>query len=119
MRFKVDQNLPIEIADALRAAGHDAATVYEEHLAGTPDPDLAAVIQREARGLVTLDLGFADIRSYPPADYLGLIVMRPSTQDKPHVLEVFDAVVRLLATEPVIGRLWIVEDHRTRIRGST
>lgn len=34
MRFKVDQNLPVELAEALRAAGHDAHTVYEEGLAG-------------------------------------------------------------------------------------
>jgi predicted nuclease of predicted toxin-antitoxin system len=116
VRFKIDQNLPVEIADALRTAGHDAETVYEENLAGTPDPNLATIIQREARGLVTLDLGFADIRTYPPAEYPGLIVMRPSTQDKPHVLHVFDSVVRHLAVEPVIGRLWIVEDHRIRVR---
>lgn len=51
MRFKVDQNLPVEVAVALRAAGHDAHTVYEEQLAGTPDPELGAIIQREGRGL--------------------------------------------------------------------
>jgi predicted nuclease of predicted toxin-antitoxin system len=117
VRFKVDQNLPVEVADALRAAGHDAETAYEEQLAGTPDPQLATVIQREARGLVTLDLGFADIRSYPPRDYQGLIVMRPSTQDKPRVLQVFSAVVPLLEKEPLIGRLWIVEDNRIRTHG--
>jgi predicted nuclease of predicted toxin-antitoxin system len=116
VRFKVDQNLPVEIADALRFVGHDAETVYEENLAGTPDPHLATVIQREARGLVTLDLGFGDIRTYPPSEYLGLIVTRPSTQDTPHVLHVFESVVRHLAVESVVGRLWIVEDHRIRMR---
>lgn len=30
MRFKVDENLPAEIADLLRAAGHDADTVNDE-----------------------------------------------------------------------------------------
>ncbi len=57
MRFKVDQNLPVEIAMALRDAGHDAHTVYDEELAGTPDPELGVIIRGERRGLVTLDLG--------------------------------------------------------------
>ena len=30
MRFKVDENLPIEIADLLRDAGFDAMTVHEQ-----------------------------------------------------------------------------------------
>ena len=88
-RFKVDQNLPVEIAVALRDAGHGAHTVYDEELAGTPDPELGVVIQRERRGLVTLDLGFGDIRNYPPRDYQGIIVLRPSSQDKATVLHLF------------------------------
>ncbi len=32
MRFKVDENLPAEVAEALRALGHDADTVEEEGL---------------------------------------------------------------------------------------
>ena len=116
MRFKVDQNLPVEVAEALRGAGHDAATVYEQQLAGVPDPQLGAIIQREARGLITLDTGFGDIRTYPPHDYQGLVVLRPPSQDKPTVLRLFAAVVSLLEYEPLIGRLWMVEEHRIRTR---
>ena len=93
MRFKVDQNLPVEIAVALREAGHDAHTVYDESLAGIPDPELGVVIQRERRCLVTLDLGFGDIRSYPPRDYLGIIVLRPSSQDKVTVMQLFVSAI--------------------------
>ena len=117
MRFKVDQNLPVEIAVALRDVGHDAHTVYEESLAGTPDPELGVIIQRERRGLVTLDLGFSDIRSYPPRDYQGIIVLRPSSQDKAAVLHLFSSVIALLDDETLIGRLWIVDGRRIRVRG--
>jgi len=37
MKFKIDQNLPIESADLLIAAGHDAITVYQQSLGGAPD----------------------------------------------------------------------------------
>ena len=117
MRFKVDQNLPVEIAVALRDAGHDAHTVYEEALAGTPDPELGAIIQRERRGLVTLDLGFSDIRNYPPRDYQGIIVLRPSSQDKATVVQLFRSAIALLDQESLVGQLWIVDDRRIRVRG--
>lgn len=31
MKFKVDENLPVEIADLLRSAKHDVTTVHESH----------------------------------------------------------------------------------------
>jgi hypothetical protein len=31
MRFKIDENLPIEVAELLRTAGHDALTVFDEN----------------------------------------------------------------------------------------
>lgn len=68
MRFKVDENLPVDVAEVLRKNGHDAATVNDEALSGAPDPDLAALIKRENRALITLDLGFADIRAFPPEE---------------------------------------------------
>jgi len=117
VRFKVDQNLPVEVADALRRAGHDAETIYEEALAGTPDHRLAEIIRVEGRALVTLDKGFGDIRAYPPADYPGLVVLRPQNQDKPTVVRLFAPVVPLLEREALAGRLWIVEEQRIRVRG--
>lgn len=76
MRFKTDENLPEESAAVLREAGHDAHTVREQTLGGHPDDDVAAVCKREQRALVTLDLDFSDIRSYPPEELEGLIVLR-------------------------------------------
>ena len=34
MKFKIDENLPVEAAELLRDAGHDAHTVGEESLTG-------------------------------------------------------------------------------------
>ena len=51
MRFKIDENLPVEAAYSLIAAGHDAATIHDEGLVGYPDPDVAAVCQSERRAL--------------------------------------------------------------------
>jgi hypothetical protein len=58
---------------------------------------------------VPLDLGFADIRTYPPESYSGLIVLRLARQDKLHVLSVFRKMLKAVDREPLEGRLWIVE----------
>jgi predicted nuclease of predicted toxin-antitoxin system len=116
MRFKVDENLPIEVAEVLRAAGHDAATVNDEGIGGAQDPDIASVLRRENRAILTLDVGFADIRLYPPREYPGIVVLRLPRQDKPFVLRVCERLVAPLAQEPLAGRLWIVEVDRIRVR---
>lgn len=115
-RFKVDENLPVEAAEHLRQAGYDAETALDEHLGGSSDADILAACQREARALLTLDTDFADIRAYPPGQYAGLIVLRLKRQDKPHVLEILARLLPVLASEPLAGRLWIVEEERIRIR---
>ena len=116
MRFKVDENLPIEAADLLQQAGHDAVTVPGQGLGGQADPDIASICQREGRALVTLDTDFAGIRAYPPRDFPGLIVLRLKRQDKLHVLESLRHVTSVLSIEPLQCHLWIAEEGRVRIR---
>lgn len=117
MRFKVDENLPQEIADLLRQAQHDAVTVYDQQLAGVQDQEILDVCGKEARALVTLDLDFADIRTYPPQQFRGLIVLRTHYQDKPHLIQVMKGILPLMEREPIDRQLRIVEESRVRIRG--
>lgn len=116
MRFKTDENLPEEFAEILRAAGWDALSVVEQKLGGKMDHQIATICRAESRTLVTLDLGFADIRMYPPAEYPGLIVLRPSGQDKPRVLALANRLAMALREHPIEHELWIVDDRRIRIR---
>ena len=117
LKIKVDENLPAEAAMLLSAAGHDALTVLDQRLGGQSDPKIGAVCQSEGRAIVTLDLDFADIRQYPPADYAGIIVMRLARLDKNSVLAAIRRLESLLKQEQIIGKLWIVDEVRVRIRG--
>ena len=116
MRFKVDENLPVELAEELRLAGYDAVTVAEQKLTGSTDSTLSGVCRSEGRAFVTLDLDFADIRTYPPEEYSGLVVLRLTRQDKLHLLNVIQKVLEVIGSEPLEGRLWIVDEMRIRIR---
>lgn len=116
-RFKIDENLHPDLASFMRQYGHDVVTVWDEGLSGTSDENLAHVCREEGRVLVTLDLDFADIRTYPPEEHQGLIVLRLNSQDRRHVLDVFSRIVPLLEKEALATRLWIVDEQSVRIRG--
>lgn len=117
MQFKIDENLPIEIAELLINAGHNAKTVNEQQLQGVKDPVLIDVCKRENRVLVTLDTDFSDIRAYPPQEFSGIIVLRVGSQAKQHIIKVFQNIISLFQQEPLNQHLWIVEETRIRIRG--
>ena len=103
MRFKLDENLSPMIAGLLREAGHNAATVAEQGLAGAEDPDVASVCLDEGRVLLTLDLDFSDVRAYPPHRYPGLIVLRISSQAPRRQLEVVSRMLPSLSSRSLQG----------------
>jgi predicted nuclease of predicted toxin-antitoxin system len=116
LRFKLDENIPVDAAPVLTAAGYDCHTVYDERLAGAPDGDVARACRDEGRVLVTLDLDFSDVRAYPPGTHPGIIVLRPRTPDRDSTLALVERVVPLFASESPEGCLWIVDAERVRVR---
>jgi predicted nuclease of predicted toxin-antitoxin system len=116
MKFKIDENLHSDTADLLRQHGHHAVTVFDQGLRGHADFDIANICQQESRAIVTLDLDFADIRDYPPGDYDGIIVMRLNDQSRKSALAVLGRIMPLFVSEPLAGRLWIVDEFQVRIR---
>jgi predicted nuclease of predicted toxin-antitoxin system len=116
MKFKTDENIPVEAVDLLRAAGHNAISVFDQSLSGRPDSRIAAICQQEDRVLLTLDTDFSDIRTYRPADYPGLLVLRLPKQSVPEVTRVLRRLLEFLKTNDCGRQLWIVERDRIRTR---
>lgn len=115
MKFKIDENLPIEAALMLENNGHSAETVYSEGIQGCPDPALAVHCRQEKRILITLDVGFSNIVNYPPGTTEGIIVIRIGVLNKGSIIEAIEQLIPNLNMF-VIGDLWIVEKERIRIR---
>jgi predicted nuclease of predicted toxin-antitoxin system len=67
VKFKLDENLPLELVTDLRHLGHDADTVSEENMAGAPDADVLNAAYTAGRILFTLDKGVANVRRIPNA----------------------------------------------------
>jgi hypothetical protein len=66
--------------------------------------------------LVTLDMGFADIRSYLPSEYPGVIVVRSKAQDKETLISLLRRLLLALPGRSPRGQLWAVEADRIRFR---
>ena len=117
-RFKVDENLPVEVAELLFDDGHDATTVYEQQLSGQSDAVVLERCKLEDRALVTLDMGFADVRTYEPIQYGGIVVLRLAKQDKSRALRTIRRALPAFRQETIVGKLWIVDESRIRVRST-
>jgi predicted nuclease of predicted toxin-antitoxin system len=76
LKFKLDENLPADLAVVLNKEGHDAVNVRQEGLSGEDDSVVLKVATEEGRIVLTFDLDFADIRKYPPGSHSGIAVFR-------------------------------------------
>lgn len=117
MKIKIDENLPVDVMELFRSAGHDVESVYSENIQGCPDQVLMMKCREESRALVTLDNDFSDIITYPPDTTEGIIVLRVKEQGKDAVLKVVRNLLPRLAGNFFPGQLWIVEEKRIRVRG--
>jgi predicted nuclease of predicted toxin-antitoxin system len=117
VKFKLDENLSPSLATLFASTGHEAHSVVQQALGGQSDERVIDVCAEEQRALVTLDLDFSNILAYPPATFTGIVVLRLTNQAHVSVEAAIGRVLELLSQEPLLGKLWIVEDHRIRIRG--
>ena len=97
MRAKFDENMPVDAVGLLVGAGWDKSTVHEEHLVGATDRRVIEACQQDRRVLLSLDLDFADIRTYPPEAWSGIVVLRPREPDRDSVLALLVAALPAFA----------------------
>ena len=116
MRGKLDENMPTEAVAVLAAVGWTCDTVFDEALGGAEDPQIAHVCRAEKLVLFSIDLDFADIQVYPPADYEGIVVLRPVVPSRDSILRLLERALPVLTSGWVAHRLWIVEPGRVRFR---
>ena len=95
MHIKVDEDLPRAVTALLVQAGYtETMSVADQRMGGWTDAALWEAVQREGRFLVTADKGFADMRSHPPGEHAGVLLLRP---DADGVQPLIDLLQRVLA----------------------
>ena len=118
MKFKLDENIPVDLARVLSGLGHDVDTVPQEALMGRPDSVVWACAQEAARLLITQDLDFADMRRFAPGTHNGILLVR---LDHPCRRALVDRVGMLFLNEPIEewrGSLVVVTDRKIRVAGA-
>jgi predicted nuclease of predicted toxin-antitoxin system len=119
LRFFTDHCVPNAIIQTLRAAGHEVLILKEHIPPDSDDPIVIAKAQELEAILVSLNGDFADIVTYPPSRYKGIIALQ--VRDHPEVIPaLMQRLMTYLSTHPEMsdyeGQLFVVEAHRIRIR---
>lgn len=114
MRLLVDADLPVSLAQVLRAQGHDVVAVHDLQPPPLPDPAIYRRALEEQRILITRDLDFSNILTFRPNAPAGIIVLRVRALSPPEVAAlVHDALTRL--SEPQLqGAITIIQPGRYR-----
>lgn len=116
MRILLDENLPADLIDVLRALGHDVEHVYSKALSGRPDPDVRALAEAEGRMLVTQDIRFADIREFMPGAHAGFVLVRLKQEGLRAVLAKLRSVFETEDVDSWRGCFVVIGESKVRVR---
>jgi len=118
-RFFADHCVSNAIMQALRAGGHEVVRLREQLRVESPDAVVIAKAQQLDAILLSLNGDFADIVTYPPADYQGIIALQ--VRNHPEIIpqlmnRLHDYLSSHADREYYRGKLLVVEVHRIRVR---
>jgi predicted nuclease of predicted toxin-antitoxin system len=119
LRFFADHCIPNLVIQTLRTGGHEVLILKEHVPRDSVDAVVIAKAQELEALLVSLNGDFADIVTYPPSNYKGIIALQ--VRNHPEVIPaLMQGLVKYLSAHPEMrnyqGQLFLVEAHRIRIR---
>ena len=118
MRVKLDENITSAAVALLTTAGHVVDTVSDEGLTGAADSLVIDACRSEQRLLVTFDVGFGDVRVYPPGSHHGVVLLRLADQRPDITLDILRRLLLGYVLDDLVGAVVVVSADRVRIRRS-
>jgi predicted nuclease of predicted toxin-antitoxin system len=119
VRFLVDEDCPLSLEKLLNSRGYDTIHVKTSGLSGTKDPELFIFAQEQQRIIISRDLGWANIKNYPPNSHCGLIILRfPFEAIAMEIRQVVEQFIDLVNISEIVGATVIVDKNKFRIRKS-
>jgi predicted nuclease of predicted toxin-antitoxin system len=114
MRLFLDQMFRVEVADWLRAQGHEVARASERGMRRADDEDILHRAVAEQRTLITLDQHFGDWVILPLSESHGVIRVkaRPATTEK--IIQILQPFLAAHPQEDFRNHLIIVSASRAR-----
>lgn len=118
LKFFIDHCVPYSIIQILRGTKHEALLLRDHIPIESPDGVVIAKAQELGAILVSINGDFADIVTYPPANYQGIISLQ--LRNHPEIIPQLIRLTGYLSTHGSMayynGKLLIVEVYRIRIR---
>jgi predicted nuclease of predicted toxin-antitoxin system len=116
MRFLLDGGVPRSIQDFLVGEGLETLRLAQTKLFAAADKEVFSFAQREGYILITRDKGFGDIRSYPPGNHHGIILIRDPNLDARKITKIFEEAWAVIPHEELQGSIVIITQRGVRIR---
>ena len=119
LRFLADHCISNSMIRELRMAGHEVIRLSECMLVESRDSEVIARAQGLGALLLSLNGDFADIVSYPPARYKGIVTLQ--VRNHPEIIpQLMEKLKAHLSNHDDMkhysGRLLVVETYRIRSR---
>lgn len=118
MTILLDHCVPRRYLKLLHQWGYQAELTIAHIAPDAKDVDVIALAIKLDAALLTIDLDFANILNYPPANYAGLVVMRYEVKDESIIDTTLKTALDDLYREALRGTLVIISSGRYRVRGS-
>ena len=119
VRFLADHCVSNFIIQSLREASHEVVRLKDVLPADSPDVRVIAKAQEIGAILLSLNGDFADIVTYPPKKYVGIVALqvRNHSEALPYLVRRLTSYLAAhSAIEHYHGKLFVVEADRIRIR---
>ncbi len=119
LRLFADHCTPSSVINSLRTAGYEVFRLQDHIPADSLDQQVIAKAQELDSILLSLNGDFSDIVAYPPAHYKGIVALQ--IRNHPEVIpQMIERLKDYLSAHQnmshFIGKLFLVEAHRIRIR---
>ena len=119
LRFLADHCISNSIVRALRDTAHEVLRLRDVLPVESPDATVIAKAQEIDAILLSMNGDFADIVTYPPKNYKGIVAlqMRNHAEILDHLMLRLTAYLRAQSEmEHYRGKLFVIEVNRIRIR---
>jgi predicted nuclease of predicted toxin-antitoxin system len=117
VKLLLDQNLSPQLADELRARGHDAVHVRSLGMSSASDQEIMGLASAETRVVVSADTDFGELLARSNAGGPSVLLLRRQDHRRAaQVAELLALNLPMIADDLEAGAVVVLDEDRIRLR---
>lgn len=116
MKFLVDENVSLAVAERLRKLGNEAEAVIESGLSSSTDREIFQRAVKQGAVLITRDHHFTNGILFPATQTKGIIYFRQGNLRSDKEAELIEKIIREWPLEKIEGKLLTIYKKFSTIR---